>query len=141
MEDGLKRNLLDWILSKLKKAKKPYKSKLEEWFALQLKRSKLCFGYEEDKFEYTRPQSYLPDFKVGRKIYIETKGYFPSVDRTKMRLVKEQHPEVTIHLFFGDGDKKIHKKSKTTYGQWAEKNGFEWSDVRRGIPREWLRGV
>jgi hypothetical protein len=43
---------------------------------------------------------------------------------------KESNPHITIIFLFMNADNKITKRSKTTYGEWATKNGFLWLDYR-----------
>jgi len=38
---------------------------------------------------------------------------------------------------FQKANNKIRKGSKTTYGKWADDNGFKWAD--NTIPKEWLK--
>ncbi len=97
--------------------------------------------YEKIALTYTVPESkhkYTPDFRKKKTdFYIEGKGYWKPADRKKMLLVKEQHPELRICMYFVTGDKPIRKGSKTTYGMFCDKHGIEWSDLRRGIPKDW----
>ena len=72
-----------------------------------------------------------------QNIIIEAKGYFDKGDRVKMLLIKEQHPDLDIRIVFLNARNKIYKGSKTTYGAWAEKNGFKWAEG--SIPEEWLK--
>ena len=51
--------------------------------------------------------------------------------------IKKQHPELDIRFVFSNSRNKIEKRSKTTYGMWAEKHGFMYADKR--IPDEWLK--
>jgi hypothetical protein len=53
-----------------------------------------------------------------------------------MRLVKEQNPELDIRFVFTRSTSKINKGSKTSYGDWCDKYGFDYSD--KLIPGEWL---
>ena len=57
-------------------------------------------------------------------MYIETKGLWVSSDRKKAALIKEQHPDITI-LYVLQRNQGITKKSKTTYLDWAAKNGLD----------------
>jgi hypothetical protein len=120
------------------KSLEAYRSKLESKVANMLPEG--C-TYEKDKLHYVIPESkhkYTPDFCIGKNKFIEVKGYLKPVERKKHVLLKEQHPEVTIYFFFDNADKKIYKGSKTTYGMWARENGFEYSDMKRGLPPEWF---
>jgi hypothetical protein len=124
-----------------KKSKKDsYRSNLEREFAKNLKARSIDFGYENLKLSYIKPHTYNPDFTLpkrdGSLMIIETKGYFPSTDMSKMRAVKKCNPELDIRFIFGDCDKK-NKGSKSTYGQWAERNGFPYHNVK--IPASWVR--
>lgn len=99
--------------------------------------------YETDKLTYIVPASkhkYLTDFKLGENSYIEVKGRLTAADRKKYLLVKEQHPEVQLRFFFDKSNNKLYKGSPTTYADWAEKFGFEWTDLKLGLPKEWLSG-
>lgn len=110
---------------------------------LFLKKKKTKVTYEEEKLKYTVPtvtRTYIPDFVVtrsdGTKLYIETKGYFRPADRSKMILVKKSNPSLDIRFLFVRNN-KINKRSKTTYSDWCEKNGFPYA-FGREVPLEWL---
>lgn len=99
--------------------------------------------YEPERLPFTQPEikrNYIPDFRYrdNHSLYIECKGRFLYPDRQKLLWVKEQHPDKTIRLLFQNASIKLSKGSKTTYGDWATKNGFDWCDYRRGIPEEWF---
>jgi len=97
--------------------------------------------YETDKFTYMVPASkhvYTPDFRLSATAYIEGKGIFDAADRAKMKLVKEQYPDVTFYMLFQNAHKKLSKVSKTTYAMWCDKNEFEWGHMPSGIPKHWL---
>ena len=105
--------------------------------------------YEPDKFSYLvhKTCNYTPDFRVtirkptpktkGKIFYIEFKGVLDLATRSKMKLVKEQHPTLDIRFVFQSASNKIRKGSKTTYGMWADQHGFKWAD--NTIPKEWLK--
>jgi len=118
-----------------------FRSGLEERIANELKSFRVRYEFEETKLKYTKPEkihTYTPDFYLPKQnIYIETKGLFTSQDRQKMRFIKEQHPNIEIRFIFSNAKAKISKKSKTTYGMWAEKYGFKYAD--KNIPKEWLK--
>lgn len=83
------------------------------------------FRYESHKFSYTVPHTYTPDFvDANRKIIIECKGYLSKTMRAAYRAVKAQHPEWKFYFIFQNGAKRIDKRSKTTYREWAMRNGF-----------------
>ena len=95
-----------------------FRSGLEERIASELETESVAFEFEKTKLEYTKPMkvhTYTPDFYIPKTdMFIETKGLFTSADRQKMRLVKEQHPDLDIRFIFNNSRAKISKKSKTT---------------------------
>ena len=117
-----------------------FRSGLEDAIAAELKTKSVKYEYEKTKLNYTKPSkvhTYTPDFYlIDRDIYIETKGYFTTQDRQKMRLIKEQHPKLDIRFIFSNSKTRISKKSKTTYGMWCEKYGFTYAD--KHVPKDWL---
>jgi hypothetical protein len=78
---------------------------------------------------------YTPDFKLREGIYIEGKGRLLPSERKKHLLVKEQNPDVEIVFFFENANKPIYKGSSTTYGDWCDKNGFRWTDLKSGLDK------
>ena len=54
-----------------------------------------------------------------------------------MKAVKKQNPELDIRFVFQAPYNKLYKGAKSTYAQWAEKNGFKWAHYS-SIPVEWL---
>jgi Phage endonuclease I len=103
-----------------------YRSALEKKFIEICLKNGWDIGYEVDKIKYVIPastHSYTPDFTVTKNVYIETKGLWVSADRKKAVLIKEQHPDVKI-LYVFLRNQRITKNSKTTYLEWAEKNGL-----------------
>jgi hypothetical protein len=114
-----------------------YRSKAEKEFADVLADAKINFAYEPDRIPYVVHKKYLPDFYlVDYGFYIEFKGYFRSSDRSKHILIKEQHPHIDIRFIFMRANQKIYPTSKTSYGEWCDKHGFEWAENK--IPDEWL---
>lgn len=98
------------------------------------------FGYESIKLEYTKTHKYVPDFILYNScIVVEAKGLFDLEDRSKMVAVKKAYPDLDIRIVFQNANTKIHKGSKITYGMWAEKHGFKYSNG--SIPDLWLREV
>jgi len=115
-----------------------FKSKLEEKVWQMLKKDFPSTKYEPEKYKYIQPaveRTYTPDFKTGRrKIYLEAKGKLDLETRKKMLWFKECNPDIRIIFLFQNPDNKLTKRSKTTYWEWAEANGFEWLDFRK----DWL---
>ena len=99
--------------------------------------------YEPDSFVYTveETRTYTPDWRLisrsGHTFYIEYKGVLDLETRKKMVRVRDQHPDLDIRFVFQKASNKIRKNSKTTYGMWADKNGFDWAD--NTIPARWLK--
>ena len=124
-----------------KLAKKKFRSLFEERQAKVLDEHNVPYGFETECLEWTDSavKKYTPDFILTKKnrefIYVEMKGHFYQGVRKKMINVKKCHPYSDIRFVFQDHNKKINKGSKTTYGEWATKQGFPWAD--RQIPLSW----
>jgi len=116
-----------------------YRSGLEDRISEQLKGLSVPFKYEEFKIKYEvhETRSYTPDFKLPNGIIVESKGRFVPDDRKKHLLVKKQHPELDIRFVFSNSKAKIRKGSKTSYGDWCDKNGYIYAD--KLIPEGWIR--
>lgn len=125
------------ISKRRKRAKPRYRSKLENTIAKLLPED-VAQRYETHKITYLVEHEYNPDWSVNDKLFIEAKGYFRASDRAKHLHLKQQHPEIEIVFIFGDANNKLNKNSKTTYADWCDKHGFRWTDLRQGIPKEWL---
>ena len=129
-----KKNNPKWVAKKY-----GFKSGLEETISQQIESQGIKVEYETEKVPYIIPASnhtYSPDFKLPNGIRVETKGRFVAADRKKHLLVKEQNPNMDIRFVFSNSKNKITKKSKTTYGDWCEKNGYKYSD--KIIPNDWF---
>lgn len=107
---------------------KVYKSKLEGRVAKRLSNLRQTFQYEPDRLPYFLEKKYTPDFKLENGIYLEVKGILRPADRTKMRAVKDQHPELDIRFVFQDPTKTC-MGIKETHAEWADRNGFPWYSV------------
>ena len=129
-----KKNNSKWVAKKY-----GFKSGLEETISQQIESYGIKVEYETEKVPYIIPASnhtYSPDFKLPNGIRVETKGRFVAADRKKHLLVKEHNPHLDIRFVFSNSKNKITKKSKTTYGDWCEKNGYKYAD--KVIPNEWF---
>lgn len=115
-----------------------YRSGLEETIAKDLKEAGISFLYEDKKITYqvNQVRTYTPDFILPNGIIIETKGRFVVDDRMKHLMIREQYPHLDLRFVFSNSRNKIRKGSKTTYGDWCDKHGFQYADKR--IPDEWL---
>ncbi|HET8688062.1 MAG TPA: hypothetical protein VFM18_15615 [Methanosarcina sp.] len=110
-----------------------YRSKFEEKFAVTLANLALKAIYEKDNIKYTVPETiktYHPDWYIGPRKYIETKGRFTAYDRSKTLWVRKSNPEITVYLLFQDSRKTLSKKSRTTYGDWCDKHDIPWADIK-----------
>jgi hypothetical protein len=110
-----------------------YRSKFELTFANKLKELGLKAEYESEKIHYIQPEKvrmYNPDWTIRKGIYIETKGRFTATDRAKMLFVIKSNPFITFYMIFQNSNVTLSKVSKTTYGQWCDKNGIEWADIK-----------
>lgn len=127
-----------------------YRSGYEERIAAAFDRRRIHFTYESTTLKYESPpipakkRRYTPDFifetKAGHKIYVEAKGYLKADDRKKMVLVKQDNPDLDIRFLFMVGSRPLISKKRrgtrkdgspyqsTTYGGWAEKEGFPWAE-------------
>lgn len=116
-----------------------FKSKFEQTVSKVLgNRAK----YEPDKIRFVQPaveRTYIPDWKIGEHVYIETKGKLDLETRKKMVWVKDQHPHCKFYILFQNAFNRITKRSNTTYADWCDRNGFEWGHFPDGIPEHWFK--
>lgn len=115
-----------------------FKSKFEAELARTFDEQGVVWEYEPDSFKFQPPPAtYTPDFKLtnpdGTITYIEAKGYFDATDRTKMKCMKAQYPELDLRLLFQTAGKKLSGNSKTTYAGWADAHGFLVVDTSVGL--------
>ena len=97
------------------------------------------WGYELAPIPFVEPaknRKYTPDFWLANGIIIETKGRWTRADRLKMRMIREQHPDLDIRMLFSNARARISKTSKTTYAAYAESIGYEWA--HKVVPFGWL---
>ena len=117
-----------------------YDSKFEARVGEALKKSGVDSKHQPPSLSYTRQCEYTPDFlittKSGKEIYIETKGYWTSSDRSKHKLVCAANPGVDIRLVFQNANNKLNKNSDTTYGDWCDRYKVKWAHLN--VPEEWL---
>jgi predicted nuclease of restriction endonuclease-like RecB superfamily len=122
---------------------KKFKGKLEPQVYKGLRSfagpNKFTIEYESEELEYKIVRVYIPDFvlefKDGRKIYIEAKGWLRPDDRDKLIAVKRDHPELDIRIIF-QADNKLNKRARMRYSDWAAKHGFPFAVGE--IPKEWF---
>ena len=115
-----------------------YRSGLEETIGKELEEQGIPYEYESMKISWVdhKVRKYTPDFILPNGIIIETKGRFVAADRRKHLEIQKQHPEYDIRFVFQNANNKLNKGSKTTYGDWCDKQGFLWAE--KTIPKEWL---
>jgi hypothetical protein len=128
-------------VSKRKAAQLKYgvRSGLEADNCKHLEDKGIPYEYEKHKIKWEDHQwrSYTPDFVLDSNgIIVETKGRFVAADRRKHLKVKEQYPKLDIRFVFTNSKTKINKGSKTSYGDWCKRHGFQYAD--RVIPDSWL---
>jgi endonuclease I len=74
------------------------RSTYENNFCLYLNHLGIAWEYEPEKFRFPVERGarvFIPDFYLpDLDIWIEIKGRFTSIDRTKMKRMKKYHPEV-----------------------------------------------
>jgi|SRR3972149_303542 len=128
--------------SRLRQLLSGKRSKLEERVQVTLDATGYKVEYEPDRIPFIQPsinRAYIPDFKLGKDNYIEVKGRLTLEDRKKYIWVTQQNPHLVLRFIFGNGKNKLTKKSKTTYLDWAEQNGFEAIDVSQPVPKRWFK--
>lgn len=82
------------------------------------------------KYSVSLIRRYIPDFVLDNGIILEVKGYFRSSDRSKHLLLRKDQPLLDVRFVFVNKKNKLHSKSKTTYEEWCEKNGFLCCDIK-----------
>lgn len=117
-------------------SKNGFRSGFEERLAYQLRKSGVNFEYETVKLKYVKQATYTPDFILPNGIIIEAKGLWTAEDRTKHKLIREQHPHLDIRLVFMNANNKLRKGSNTTYAAWCDKKGIKYAN--KTIPKSWL---
>lgn len=113
-----------------------FRSQLEERIAKSFDKHNVPYLYEVNGYTYTLESRYTPDFFLANGIILEVKGFFKPSDRRKMLAVKTQHPDLDIRFVF-QRNNTLTKNSRTTYGDWATKHGFQWC-IYPDIPPSWL---
>lgn len=113
----------------------------------------IAFGYESEVLEYTstvrggvcrdcgskkigKLRKYTPDFVIPRaqgKLIVEAKGRLTSTDRSKMRDVKREHPELDIRFMFQNRS----LKEQVAVATWCTKFNFLYA-FGTEIPDSWI---
>jgi hypothetical protein len=117
------------------------KGTFEEHVISDLESRGVPFAYEPHSIPYRVERLYNPDLLIN-EIYIEMKGYFRQDAQRKMKAVKAQNPELDIRFIFQkatspvQGAKVRKDGTKMTCAEWADRNGFVWSEGT--LPEEWV---
>lgn len=107
-----------------------FKSGLERRFAATCNDLGVGFEYEPETFDYqVPPQKYTPDFKIGPKTFVETKGKFTDTDRKKMLAFTSQNPDIKLVMVFSNPNTKVRKGAKLSYQEWCEKKGIACAGI------------
>lgn len=117
-----------------------WRSGLEEAVGDALRKLGVPFKYEAVTLPYVPPQvtkKYTPDFTFSNGIVVETKGRWVTEDRRKVKLIREQYPDLDFRMVFSNPNTRISKLSKTSYGMYCEKLGIPYSKLT--VPLEWTR--
>jgi hypothetical protein len=80
--------------------KKTFRSKLEESVADILDKVGAKYEYETHKVAYTIQHHYNPDFCLVNGVMLETKGYWDSEDRRKIKAVMRDNPDIDLRMVF-----------------------------------------
>lgn len=115
-----------------------WRSGLEEQVGEQLKTAGMEYEYETLTIPYRveEVRKYTPDFILSNGIVVETKGRWVTADRKKLKLIKQQYPDLDLRLVFSNPNQRISKTSRTTYAKWAADHGFPFA--KQFIPVAWL---
>ena len=107
---------------------KIFRSGSEERLFSFLKSNKITHKYEPYRipFKVSLVRKYLPDFVLANGIILEVKGRFTTADRMKHLYIRKDNLFLDIRFVFDNPKSKLYKGSKTTYGDWCDKHGFEY---------------
>lgn len=119
----------------------PFRSRFEASIASTMEKQYIPYKYESVRIPYQITKQYIPDFVLSGPrgtIYVETKGYFTSSDRSKLLQLKKQ-TDADIRLVFQRSSNTLNKNSTTTYAQWADKHDFVWAEGY--VPAAWYKEI
>ena len=85
-----------------------------------------------------RTTTYVPDFRLPNKTWIEAKGKLTGANRRRLVAWKAYFPEEKLRIVFMC-DNKLSKGAKSRYSEWATKAGFEYCVGFSKIPGAWLK--
>lgn len=122
-----------------------FRSVFEKDFAHNCDERGVAFEYETEKIRWTPPQkTYTPDFIFekhdGSLMIVETKGRFLPSDRTKMKAVVTQYPDLDVRMIFQRGANKVTKASASkTYLEWCKSHGIKAAEGT--MPSAWIKEI
>jgi len=93
-----------------------------------LKRVNNVYNMEWEELEYVYTKHiYTPDFYCyDFEKYVEAKGWFKGIHRTKHRWFKRTHPDIEVCIVF-QYDGWLTKDKKTRYSEWCIQQGIPYS--------------
>lgn len=130
-----------------------FASKFEEVIHKALKKANVDVQYEPETIEYKRRVGYrafcedcgskrtfkvaryTPDFRIGKSIYIEAKGYFKPGKRAAMEDFVRSNPNVDLRFVFG-ADNWLTGKRVKKYSDWAKSLKVKYAI--KEVPDKWI---
>lgn len=96
-----------------------------------------CEQWDKHKCK-VKTLKYTPDFLLpDYNIYIEYKGKMTNDIRKRFLSIQRCHPRERLCIVFEKPNNKLSSRPNSTrYWQWAEQNGFEWSE--QVVDPRWL---
>lgn len=116
-----------------------FRSGLEVRLAHEMDEKGHQYMYEQHTIRYTMPEEekrYTPDFFLPNGIIIEGKGRWETADRKKIKLVKEQYPDLDLRMVFDNPNQRISKQSNTTYADVCTRLKIPFA--KKSIPEAWI---
>jgi hypothetical protein len=119
-------------------AKAGMKSMGEVYCTADMNRRKIKCKYENEKLDYSIESTYTPDWTLANDVLVEYKGKMTDQTRTKLLAVKRCNPDRRVCIVFERATNKLSSRPNSwRYWEWAEKNGFEWSESV--VKKEWCK--
>lgn len=88
--------------------------------------------------EVERTTSYVPDFRLPNKTWIEAKGRLTAPNRRRLVAFKAAFPDVTLRIVFM-ADNLLYRGAASRYSDWAKKAGFEYCVGISNIDPRWTK--
>ena len=129
-----------------------FASKFEQTIYEQLRKAGAKPEYEPETFDYERRTQrtycrscgskatyrkarYTPDFRIGKGIYIEAKGYLKAENRAKMEDFLSSNAGFDLRFVFG-ADNWLTRKRLKRYSDWAVSLGVPYA--LKEVPQSWI---